>query len=97
VKTPPNLSGILQKPFLPSGAPATDASVRSAILGGARWNYALVSGRIRARNFVLFGQSGLEDAVLDDIGDPGESFCSVASSKIGPQKPIPPLGVLPPS
>jgi hypothetical protein len=86
VKTPPNLSGILQKPFLPSGAPATDASVRSAILGGAR------SGRIRARNFVLFGQSGLEDAVLDDIGDPGESFCSVASSKIGPQKPIPPLG-----
>jgi mono/diheme cytochrome c family protein len=34
VKTPPDLSGIFQKPFLPSGAPATDASVRSAILGG---------------------------------------------------------------
>jgi mono/diheme cytochrome c family protein len=33
-KQPPLLNGIFQRPFLPSGAPATDAQVRSTILGG---------------------------------------------------------------
>jgi mono/diheme cytochrome c family protein len=31
---PPLLNGIFQRPFLPSGAPATDAQVRSTIWGG---------------------------------------------------------------
>lgn len=31
-KVPPNLAGIFQQPHLPSGAPATDAMVRSMIL-----------------------------------------------------------------
>jgi len=34
VKIPPNLAGIFQRPSLPSGAPATDAMVRSTILTG---------------------------------------------------------------
>jgi mono/diheme cytochrome c family protein len=34
VKIPPNPAGIFQRPHLPSGAPATDAMVRSAILTG---------------------------------------------------------------
>jgi hypothetical protein len=33
-KQPPLLDGIFQRPSLPSGAPATDAQVRSTILGG---------------------------------------------------------------
>lgn len=33
-KQPPLLNGIFQRPSLPSGAPATDAQVRSTILGG---------------------------------------------------------------
>jgi len=33
-KQPPLLNGIFQRPFLPSGAPATDAQVRSTILTG---------------------------------------------------------------
>jgi len=33
-KQPPLLYGIFQRPSLPSGAPATDAQVRSTILGG---------------------------------------------------------------
>jgi mono/diheme cytochrome c family protein len=33
-KQPPVLNGIFQRPSLPSGAPATDAQVRSTILGG---------------------------------------------------------------
>jgi len=33
-KQPPLLNGIFQRPFLPSGAPATDAQVRSTILAG---------------------------------------------------------------
>jgi mono/diheme cytochrome c family protein len=34
VKIPPNLAGIFRSPILPSGAPATDAMVRSTILVG---------------------------------------------------------------
>ena len=34
VKIPPNLAGIFRRPLLPSGAPATDAMVRSTILTG---------------------------------------------------------------
>jgi mono/diheme cytochrome c family protein len=33
-KQPPLLDGICERPSLPSGAPATDAQVRSTILGG---------------------------------------------------------------
>jgi len=33
-KNPPSLSGIFRRPTLPSGAPATDAQVRSTILEG---------------------------------------------------------------
>ena len=33
-KKPPNLAGIFERPSLPSGAPATDAVVRSTILEG---------------------------------------------------------------
>jgi len=33
-KIPPNLAGLFQRPRLPSGAPATDAMVRSTVLTG---------------------------------------------------------------
>jgi mono/diheme cytochrome c family protein len=33
-KNPPNLAGIFRRPSLPSGAPATDAMVRSTVLTG---------------------------------------------------------------
>ena len=33
-KIPPNLAGIFRRPQLPSGAPATDAMVRSTVLTG---------------------------------------------------------------
>ena len=33
-KIPPNLAGIFERPRLPSGAPATDAAVRSTVLEG---------------------------------------------------------------
>jgi mono/diheme cytochrome c family protein len=33
-KNPPSLSGIFRRPTLPSGAPATDAQVRSTVLEG---------------------------------------------------------------
>ncbi len=68
-KIPPNLARIFRRPNLPSGAPATDAVVRSTILEGR-------SG------IMPYFQGSLSDEEIDDIirylhsGTPGTDLCA---------------------